>query len=324
MSKIRFVHYFASGFSLLFLCVVIFLLIDKRILASKKIIISPLSDSLSRLSSQTLGAKISWQPKIDHVFDDGVKKPNITAISALSYDLTSDTLLFARDIKKRLPIASLTKITTLLVALENEDIHKTVKVSKGASSIGENVMGLSEGEELTLENLLYGLTLVSGNDAAEAIAEGSSVGRDNFIFLMNKKAEDLGLSDTHLTNPSGLEGDGNQYSSAYDLLVLSAYGLKNEMFRQIVSTVEYEIPQSSTHKAYHLFNETNLLTSYPGVKGVKIGFTPEAGYCIVTYLEYGGHKIIAVLLNSESRRQEMKDLLDYSLKTLGVEPPPHS
>ena len=184
-------------------------------------------------------------------------------------------------------------------------------------------MGLTEGEILKLEDLLYGLVLLSGNDAAETIAEGSPFGRDNFVYLMNKRAEELGLTDTRFTNPSGLEGDGDQYSTAYDLLVISRYALQNPDFSEIVSTVTHDIPASSEHNAYYLFNETNLLTSYPGVKGVKTGYTNEAGLCLVTYLEYKGHKIIAVLLNAQNRRQEMKDLLDYSLKTLGVEPPPH-
>src|SRR5690606_37799615 len=145
--------------------------------------------------------------------------------------------------------------------------------------------------------------LPSGNDAAEALADSSSVGRENFVYLMNKKAESLGLTDTYFTNPSGLEGDGNQYSTAYDLLVITRYALQNPEFAKIVSTYEHEIAETSTNKYYHLFNDTNLLTTYPGVKGVKTGFTYEAGMCLVTYLEYGGHKIIAVLLNSQNRRE---------------------
>jgi D-alanyl-D-alanine carboxypeptidase (penicillin-binding protein 5/6) len=90
-----------------------------------------------------------------------------------------------------------------------------------------------------------------------------------------------------------------------------------------VATVEYTIPYNQNHKTFELFNETNLLTSYPGVKGVKDGYTPEAGLCLVTYLEYKNHEIIAVILGSNNRRQEMKDLLDYSLRSQGIVPPPH-
>ena len=141
---------------------------------------------------------------------------------------------------------------------------------------------------------------------------------------MNKKAQALGLSNTQFSNPSGLQGDGVQYTTAQDLLVITKYALENfPLFREVAASPEHTLPATSGHPEYYLLNETNLLTTYPGVKGVKTGFTPEAGMCLVTYLEYEDHKIIGVLLNSENRRQEMKDLLDYSLHSLGVEPPPH-
>lgn len=286
-------------------------------------LLSPLPKVLSAIFPVESSSEKNWNPKIESLIDTGVKKPYLSATSALSYDLTTQKFLFNQDIKKKLPIASLTKIMTALVALENEPLDKKITIKKN-DLVGENSMGLDIGEILTLEQLLYGLILPSGNDAAEAISEGSRFGRDNFIYLMNKKAEDFGLTDTHFTNPSGLEGDGNQYSSAYDLLVITFHALQNPTFKKIASTYEYHIEESKNHKAFNLYNDTNLLTSYPGVKGVKTGYTDEAGLCLVTYLEYGGHKIIAILLNSQNRRTEMKELLDYSLKTLGITPPPHS
>jgi D-alanyl-D-alanine carboxypeptidase (penicillin-binding protein 5/6) len=249
--------------------------------------------------------------------------PKITARSALSYDLATNQFVYQKNIYEKLPIASLTKIMTALVAIENEDLGKRIIIDKKSAEIGEDSMGLSAGEILTLEDLLYGLMLHSGNDAAEAIARSSTFGRENFIYLMNKKAQDLGAINTNFTNPSGLEGDGDQHSTAYDLLIITRNALENKIFAKIVSTVEYKIPKIEEHKEYDLFNETNLLTSYPGVRGVKTGFTNEAGYCLVTYLEYGGHRIIAVLLDSKNRREEMKDLLDYSLRSFGVAPPKH-
>lgn len=265
-----------------------------------------------------------WQPKADKLYEAKIEKPLISAQAAIVYDLTGDRLLFEKNSRKRYPIASLTKVMTALVALDAQNPDARIRIGKDAAKIGENSMGLEEGEELSLYDLLHGLMLVSGNDAAEAIAQASSVGRDNFVFLMNKKAEYLGLSDTHFTNPTGLEGDGNQYSSAYDLLVITKIALENKIFSEVVSTVEYAIPQTQINKEYYLQNETNLLTSYPGVKGVKTGFTDEAGLCLITYLEHGEHKIIGVLLNSSNRRDEMRDLLDYSLKALGATPPPRS
>lgn len=283
-------------------------------------IISPLPALLSNEFPKALGAS-HWEPS-STVVEGKARKPNLSAVAAVSYDVTTDQLLFERNLKKRMPIASLTKIMTAIIALENEPIDKVYTVPDSAI-VGENAMGLSAGEKVTLEDLMYGLVLHSGNDAAETIATGSKFGRENFLFLMNKKAQELGLSDTNFTNPSGLEGDGNQYSTAYDLLVMTRYALQNKDFARVVATVEHEIPGNSDHKYIYLTNQTNLLTTYPGVRGVKTGFTDEAGMCLVTYLEYRGHHIIAVLLNSENRRQEMKDLLDYSLKTIGVVPPLH-
>lgn len=281
---------------------------------------SPLPSALSKIFYPPQKTNKYWMPNTK-AFASG--KIETSAASALSYDLTTNTLLYSKNIDKKLPVASLTKIMTAIVALENQNENDEIVISRNAATIGEDSMGLSEGEKLTVRLLLYGLFLQSGNDAAEAIADASKYGRENFIHLMNKKAEDLGLSATHFTNPSGLEGDGKQYSTAHDLLVITRYALGKPLISEVVRQPYYKIPGEEGHKAYELYNETNLLTSYPGVKGVKTGFTNEAGLCLITYLEHKGHRIIAILLNSQNRRQEMKDLLDYSLTSLGVEPPQH-
>lgn len=282
---------------------------------------SPLPDINSDISS-VLGISSFWRPTTGDV-DSVASEPRITARGAISYDLTTDTLIYGKDIDRRMPMASITKIMTAVIALETSPIESEYIVSAKAAAIGENSMGLTKGEILTLEELLYGLILKSGNDAAEVIAEGSPFGRDNFIYLMNKKAEDMGLANTRFSNPSGLEGDGAQYSTPYDLVVITKYALENPIFAEIAATVSKELLATNKHKYFYMFNDTNLLTSYPGVRGVKTGYTYEAGLCLVTYLEYEDRKIIAVLLNSQNRRQEMKDLLDYSLKSLGIKPPKH-
>jgi D-alanyl-D-alanine carboxypeptidase len=171
---------------------------------------------------------------------------------------------------------------------------------------------------------MYGMMLHSGNDAAEVLANNFPGGRTAFVKAMNNKTKALGLKDTNFTNPTGLEGDGKQYTTSYDLVVMTEYALTNfPLFDQVAATFDFNILPTDTHKAFYLENETNLLTSYPGVKGVKTGYTPEAGLCLVTYLDFGGHKIIGVILNSENRRDDMKELLDYSLKSLGITPPNH-
>lgn len=314
-----FLFWFFVSLTAVILILVTYFYADKRF-NNITSIISPLPVLLKQTLNDDAKAYNFWLPNLTENLEFD-KTITINSRAAISYDLTNEKLLFSKNINNLLPIASLTKIMTAIIVLENMKLDSKITISKEASTIGEGSMGLSEGEILPVEKLLYGLLLHSGNDAAEALAQGSGFTRDTFIHLMNKKAEDLGLSDTRFTNPSGLEGDGDQYSTVKDLLILTRYALQKQEFARIVSTYEYNIPQDSNHKAYTLYNETNLLTSYEGVKGVKTGYTDEAGMCLVTYLDYRGHKIIAILLNSENRRREMMELLDYSLKELGEIPP---
>lgn len=262
-----------------------------------------------------------WKPK-EEILSSVSTKPQIQAEAALIYDITDDKILFEKNAKTRLRIASLVKIATAIVALEIKDAESKINVSEKAASVGENSMGISAGETYTLEELLYGLILQSGNDAAQAIAEGVSGDSGRFVAEMNRKAKILGLADTFFINPSGLEEDGKEeYSSAFDLVALTKYALTLPVFAEIAKTVEYEIPYSAEHKYLYFFNQTNLLTSYPGVLGIKTGYTPSAGLCLVTYAQNGGHKLIGVILNSPSRREEMRELLDYSFAVLGVKVP---
>lgn len=285
-------------------------------------VVSPLPSYLSLSKNNQVRLLDFWKPLIESFSGSDELAP--TAASALLFDLTTDKTLFEKNSTARLPMASLTKIMTAIVALENPKEDDSYLV-KGENLVGEDSMGLLPGEKLSLEELLYGLMLRSGNDAAEVFASNFPGGRKSFLLAMNQKAKVLELSDTKFSNPSGLQGDGEQYTSATDLLDMTKYALENfPVFRKVAATFSHSIPATTTHQAYYMENETNLLTSYPGVKGIKTGFTPEAGMCLVTYLEYDGHKIIGVLLNSENRRQEMKEMLDFGLKKLGSTPPPHS
>ena len=317
-------------FWIIYFLVVIFLGISSGVLFlgnpfsmdTKQVINSPLPDFLTRFKNNQVSTLGLWFPYFDKVLGGSIEKPEISAKSALTYDLTTNRVIFSKNQDERLPIASLTKVMTAIVALENKKPDDKYVVKK-SDLVGENSMGLTENEILTLEDLLYGLILMSGNDAAETISDNYSMGRSGFITAMNDKTKSLGLKNTNFTNPSGLEGDGDQYSTAEDLLVITKYAMNFPLFAKVAETFEYSIPYSFEHKAFYLQNETNLLTSYPGVKGIKTGFTPEAELCLITYLEHENHRIIGVLLGSSNRREEMKELLDYSIKVLGSKPPPH-
>lgn len=284
---------------------------------------SPLPTFLTMSRNSQVTTLDVWQPTGILGVQTTADVPQMTAKSVYVYDLTTEKVLFAKNENKQVPMASLTKIMTAIIALEHKNSDNNYIV-RGRDLVGEDSMGLIAGETLSLDELLYGLILHSGNDAAEVLADNFPDGRDAFVKNMNLKAQALGLTNTHFTNPTGLEGDGKQYTTAKDLVVITRYALENfPLFDQVALTFDYYIPPTATHQAYSLENETNLLTSYPGVKGVKTGFTPEAGLCLVTYLEYGGHQIVAVLLGSDDRRGEMKELLDYSLKSLDIAPPKH-
>jgi len=261
-----------------------------------------------------------WFPKSEPFSKDVSSKLSLSAKSAILVDYDSSKIIYAKNMHEKLPIASIVKVMTALVALENANLDQAFVVSEKAAGVGENSMGLTSGEKLTLDELLYGLMLVSGNDAAVAIAEGVSGSEDKFVALMNEKVQALGLKDTRFVNASGLDEDGKeQYSSAYDLVVISHYVWENyPKFRQITSTFHEYIEANENHKAFDLYNDTNLLTTYPGVKGIKPGFTWEAGLCLVTYAENDGKKLLAVILGSDDRRGEMKELLDYGFGSFGI------
>ena len=317
-------RFFSYFFTIIFLALIFagaflfhFAPTDKNSLTS----ISPLPDFLTLKKNSQVRFLDLWFPSVEKTHGSGFDVADLTAKSVLMYDLTTDKIIYEKNADEKLPMASLTKMMTAIIAMENPRKDDRY-VIKGEYLVGEDSMGLTVGEILSREELLYGLMLPSGNDAAEALAGSYSEGRSGFIKAMNDKAKAMGLENTSFDNPSGLQGDGIQYTTVSDLLVIARYALENyPLFRQIVSEPEHFLPATSEHKNYELFNETNLLTTYDGVKGIKTGYTPEAGLCLATYLEYKGHKIIGIILNSANRRGEMKELLDYSLKSLGITPP---
>jgi D-alanyl-D-alanine carboxypeptidase (penicillin-binding protein 5/6) len=319
--KIFFSYFFSLLLLSLLVCVVIWFFKPQTGVPYGTL--SPIPDFLTLSKNKEVSSMDLFLPVIDFFTNNTITPPRLSAKAAIVYDTNTGKTLFSKNPHQRMPMASLTKVMTAVIGIENKVLNDRYFVTKD-ELVGENSMGLLPGETHTLHNLLYGLVLLSGNDAAEVIAAHFPGGRGAFIQTMNNKAKALGLNNTNFTNPSGLEGEGNQYSTAYDLLVITKYALSSyPLFAKIAATVTKNIPATNTHQEYYLQNETNLLTSYPGVKGVKTGYTPEAGYCLITYLEYKDHKIIAVLLGSENRRQEMKDILDYSLHQEGITPPKH-
>ena len=229
--------------------------------------------------------------------------PEVTAQAAIVSDVASGQILAEKNAHQRLAPASTTKIATALVALQKGQLEEQVIVHESAL-MGEAQMGLSPGQVVTLEELLYGLLLRSGNDAATATAQHFGGSVDGFVEMMNQKAKDLGLTDTHFVNPHGLDAP-DHYSSAYDLMMIARQALADPTFAEIVSTQEY------TFRGRRLSNRNELLGNYPGADGVKTGTTPGAGECLVASATREGHQVLVVVLGSEDRYGDASTLLDY-------------
>jgi D-alanyl-D-alanine carboxypeptidase len=239
--------------------------------------------------------------------------PQIKGRAAIVVDLTAGQILYQQAQTTRYPDASLTKMMTAMVAADLAALDTVITVPDAATQVEPNHMGISTGEKLTLRELLEGMLLDSGNDAAEAVAMGI-VDRTHFIDFMNQKATALHLRTTHFTNPSGLD-DADHYSSAYDLAVVGATLLADYPdLRTIVGSKKVSIYATSQHKAFNPINIDRLLSTYPGAIGIKPGYTGAAGYCVAAAATRNGRTILVVVLGSTQHFTDAATLLDFGFK----------
>lgn len=244
-----------------------------------------------------------------------VQPPSITASTAAVIDTKTGQALYDKHMHLHRPPASLTKILTAIVAIEKGDLNDIVTVSRKAAYQEGSSIYLEKGEKITLEDLLYGIMLASGNDAAVAIAEHLSGSVENFARLMNIKAKQMGAKNSNFLNPHGLPQAGH-YSTAYDLAMIMKKALENEIFARITATKEKTISWNNNTWGRGLRNHNKLLWSYPGITGGKTGYTRAAGPCLIASASKGKRKVIAVVLNSASKNikyRETRELLDYGI-----------
>ncbi len=235
------------------------------------------------------------------------------AQAAALIDVTSGRLLYSHNGDTPLRIASLTKIMTAIVAIEYGQLSDKVKVGVHAYGVEGSSIYLRLGEEMSLQHLLYGLMLRSGNDAATAIAEHVGGTVEGFVMMMNEKAELLGLTNTHFENPHGLDADGH-LSSANDLARLTAYCLHNPVFRDIVKTPSIKVP-NSYEKWDHLWrNKNKMLHLFDGADGVKTGYTKTARRTLVSSATRSGQQLAAVTLNDGNDWADHARMLEYGFK----------
>lgn len=234
------------------------------------------------------------------------RRPEVLSKAAVIIDFDTGMVVYEKNSRARRAPASTTKMMTALVTLENARLDEVVVAGPNVL-VEPSIIGLDPGDRLTVEQMLYGLLLPSGNDAAIALAEhvGGSVG--GFAGMMNAKAAQLGMKDSQFMNPHGLDADGH-YSSAYDLALLTRAAMRNPVFEKIVATRELRI---QTPIRWLFANNNRLLSSYQGADGVKTGYTDDAGRCLAFSATRNGHRAISVVLDSGDLWNDSSTLLDY-------------
>jgi D-alanyl-D-alanine carboxypeptidase (penicillin-binding protein 5/6) len=237
-------------------------------------------------------------------------QPQTVGKSVILMDIESGRVLYEKNSRQELPPASVTKIMTALLVIENGDLNDEVVISEHAAETPESTVYLEPGEKLTRMELLYACMLPSANDACVALAESVTGSEENFIELMNIRARQLGMKNTHYCNPHGLD-DEQHYTTAYDLALLSRHALKNPVFTDITSTPRKVIPWESREEDRLLLNQNRLLYRYEGAYGVKTGFTRQAGNCVVGAAKRGNMNLIAISLNSPAVYDDLINMLDY-------------
>ncbi|MBV9228246.1 MAG: D-alanyl-D-alanine carboxypeptidase, partial [Chloroflexi bacterium] len=240
--------------------------------------------------------------------------PPISATAAYLLDADTGHMLVNINGQQRLPMASTTKIMTAIITIEKADLNQIVTIKQDAIDEVQKNFGSSAqlvvGDKIRLKDLLYGLLLPSGDDAAIAIADAVGGTTANFVNMMNLTARQLHLTQTHYINPDGLtyktpqgQPDPNHYTTASDLAQLAHYALNNQIFAQIVQLQRYVLPASPDHHAYVWDTTNNLLSTYAGATGVKTGYTVEAGYVLVFSATNANHHLIGVVMQEKDDKQ---------------------
>ena len=289
---------FSRTFIILFISIFVFFTMPTAILADNE------DESLDDISN--------IKAEIIETASNPTTIPDINSRAAVVIDRNSNTILYGKNEKTKKKMASTTKIMTATVIIENCNLNDVVEVSKKAGGTGGSRLGLKAGDKITVRDLLYGLMLCSGNDAAVALSEHAGGSIEGFAELMNKKAKELGLENTNFETPHGLDKD-NHYTTAYELALLSNYALNNDTFRKIVGTKSYTVTINGYGKT--ISNTNELLGNLNGVYGIKTGFTNGANRCLVTACKRGNLDIICVVLGADTKKFRTQDsvkLIEYA------------
>ncbi len=244
-----------------------------------------------------------------------VKAVSTSAKAAVVINGDNGEIIYSSNADIRLPMASTTKIMTGLLLCEYGNFEKEITVTEEMIRVEGSSMGLLAGDKVTLHDLLYGLMLASGNDAANVIAFVLGGSTENFVQMMNQKATELGLKDTHFATPSGLDAE-DHYTTAYELAKITQYAMQNEDFAKAVSCEKAVLNYGNPPYRRSLTNHNKLLKMFDGAVGVKTGFTKKSGRCLVSAAKRDGKFVIAVTLNDPNDWQDHQSLLEYGLNAI--------
>lgn len=236
---------------------------------------------------------------------------DVPSQSAILIEEKTGRILYNKNSETEMAMASTTKIMTAILALEYGNLDDVVVVGEEAANVEGSSIYIEKGDKITLEDLVYGLMLRSGNDAAYAIATHISGSLKNFVELMNEKAQIIGATNTNFTNPHGLY-EKEHYTTAKDLALITQYAFRNEDFKKIMSAKKTDI--KINNQVHTLYNKNKLLTGYDGGNGVKTGYTIDAGKCLVFSAEREGMQMIGVILRASDIWAESRILLDYGFE----------
>jgi D-alanyl-D-alanine carboxypeptidase len=240
---------------------------------------------------------------------------SVSARGAVLMEQESGRVLFEKDAHTKRRIASITKIMTAILAIESGKMNEIVKVSGQATRAEGSSVYLKPGEKIKLEHLVYGLMLRSGNDTAVAIAEHVGGSLDGFVYLMNQKAKEIGMLNTHFSNPHGLDDHEDHYSTAYDMALLTRYAMQNKTYQKIAGTKNYKAPNPTEDWDREWKNKNRLLTKYKYTTGGKTGYTKRAKRTLVTTASKGDMRLIAVTLNASDDWNDHITMYENSFKT---------
>ncbi|MBQ9931785.1 MAG: D-alanyl-D-alanine carboxypeptidase [Firmicutes bacterium] len=237
--------------------------------------------------------------------------PQISAASAILIEVSTGKVLYEKNAREKSWPASITKIMTALLGIESGDVKRVVPVAEDAVGTEGSSIYLKDGEKIAMEDLLYGMMLRSGNDAAMAVAAAAAPSIDEFVVQMNQRAQEIGALDTHFMNPSGLHDEAH-YTTAYDMALIAREAMKNPVFREIAAAKEWNADREGEDPYNHFENKNKVVYQYEGGTGIKLGYTQIAGRTLVASSCRDGMEVICVVLNDPNWFEDAYALMDFA------------